>query len=767
MKAVDSSRTLQSSHEFKTMQFGIKSKNLGHIIGLLRDEIYSDKILAVIREYSCNAMDANVMSGRKNEPIVVTLPTRLSPEFRVRDYGDGLSEQEIEDIFISYGESTKRNTNDAIGFLGIGAKAGFAYNDNFLVVSYYDGMKTTYNCALDASNVGNCIVFSKERMSDSDKTGVEIIIPAKMGDCNHFLSAAKDFFKYWNMQPIFVNYADDFKNNTIENLLFSAKDGSWQILNANRHSYYNSAPSIAVMGGIPYPIDWNAFRPETAPEGLDLIKQCKCVMKFNIGELQFAPSREALQYTNATNASIARMVEKIAKELKDIVHQTFKDCKSLTQAMSLYGESFENYSSVFYGHKSYSIGLQWNNIPITTSFLDFSKVDSELGYNANGFGFNELNKLTGGKRTEYLHINNVYDHSSSGIVKKVRRSQHVGVKGGLMFVDVDIEKGVYERKAVAYLFDKHTDINKVVVLRFDKDKARTDTYTHFHLKCFDVVKYSDIKDQVKKTIVRVGRAGVGASNGGTSYVRRVRYISADSHYYNDKLEMSDDVDLSTATGYYFEMIDANPRFNNNFISVRDMSAKVRNLTTLALEVLKIKIPSVYGFGLQICTSSKLEKILKKNWVKIEDLEKNIHVALATSVKFKQWSAMHTALNKFDIENCDEFFELVKDLAKEVESKSNTIKDLKDSLVNYDIPTTARKDRLYEVIGSVCQNEKFVHLYKTEYDHIHSAMKLFMESYPMIRRYVVDKYNRWGSESHDMQMLANYVLLCDKHIKKTK
>jgi len=120
------------SDNFKSVSFGIKQDGLAHIFGVLRNQLYSDKILAVVREYSANAVDANVEAGKEDQAIVITAPNSFDPTFRVRDFGNGLNEEEIRDIYANYGESTKRKSNKFIGQLGLGSKSGFAYGDTFL-----------------------------------------------------------------------------------------------------------------------------------------------------------------------------------------------------------------------------------------------------------------------------------------------------------------------------------------------------------------------------------------------------------------------------------------------------------------------------------------------------------------------------------------------------------------------------------------------------------------------------------------------------------
>ena len=96
--------------------FTIDPRNLAHVVGLLRDA-YSDPIAAVLREYSVNAYDAHVEAGIPDKQVHITLPGRFDPTLKIRDFGRGLSEDQIESLFCSYGASSKRNSNDYTGCL--------------------------------------------------------------------------------------------------------------------------------------------------------------------------------------------------------------------------------------------------------------------------------------------------------------------------------------------------------------------------------------------------------------------------------------------------------------------------------------------------------------------------------------------------------------------------------------------------------------------------------------------------------------------------
>ena len=81
MITTSSQTTLKQSNDFESVSFGIKESGLSHIFNVLRNQLYSDKVLAVIREYSTNAVDAHIEVGQADKPIKVTLHTQMTPEF--------------------------------------------------------------------------------------------------------------------------------------------------------------------------------------------------------------------------------------------------------------------------------------------------------------------------------------------------------------------------------------------------------------------------------------------------------------------------------------------------------------------------------------------------------------------------------------------------------------------------------------------------------------------------------------------------------------
>ncbi len=86
--------------------------DIAFILDMFADKVYTHKERAVIRELACNAHDSHVIAGTQDIPFDVHLPTSLEPWFSLRDYGTGLEDHDIENIYGAIGVSTKRDSNE-------------------------------------------------------------------------------------------------------------------------------------------------------------------------------------------------------------------------------------------------------------------------------------------------------------------------------------------------------------------------------------------------------------------------------------------------------------------------------------------------------------------------------------------------------------------------------------------------------------------------------------------------------------------------------
>ncbi|MAG59216.1 hypothetical protein CMO96_00280 [Candidatus Woesebacteria bacterium] len=350
MKTRPQNKTFEEFGIQDSVSFGIKSSGLAHIFNVLRNQLYSDKITAVIREYSVNALDAHVEADIVDTPIEVTLPTQLNSLFKVRDYGKALNDEEIKDVYAFYGESTKRNTNDQVGMLGIGSKSAFSYGDNFLIDSYIDGKKHSYNAFIDPSQIGQIAKLHVEDTNEPD--GIEITIAVGPEDYDEFQRKAENLFRYFKVKPIIKGVGEDFINIEDE-VLFSGDNWYWR----KGEDSYRGGDAVAVMGGVAYPID----RYETDHEGEqgELLRD-NLVMEFDIGDLDIAASREKLQFTDYTKSSVKKRLVEVEKEIIAEVQKQFEGCKTLFDAKCLWNEVFDTTSGLHSLRGIIASKLEWN-----------------------------------------------------------------------------------------------------------------------------------------------------------------------------------------------------------------------------------------------------------------------------------------------------------------------------------------------------------------------------------------------------------------------
>jgi hypothetical protein len=305
-------RELQSSGVGASGSFGISLNDAAHIMKILRDTLYSDKILAVLREYSSNAWDSHRDAGKGDVPIKVTLPTAMHPTLSIRDYGNGLSQQDVFQVYTQYGASTKRNSDETVGMLGIGSKSGFAYSDTFTITSWHGGVKRIYVAALDKTEKG--VINQLHEEPCGDETGVEIQIAVRPHDIWEFEQKARRLFKFFHPRPdINTSLPPVPKKRLAAGTIYDGDDDG-------AHGW------VAVMGCVPYKLDLDQLRAGADHDGgvAEFLDELSGAVFFDIGEVTINASREELKYTDSTKASL---IEKFNLLVEDYVRTTLDEIK--------------------------------------------------------------------------------------------------------------------------------------------------------------------------------------------------------------------------------------------------------------------------------------------------------------------------------------------------------------------------------------------------------------------------------------------------------
>ena len=306
----------------EVVNMSIDPDAFAHIMSVLTD-LYSDPELAVLREYSTNAWDSHVEAG-VTRPIEVTLPSPLTPFLSIRDYGVGLDAEGIRSIYSQYGASTKRGSNDVVGMLGLGCKSALTYTDQFTVIGRKDGQEIQVAIGRDEDGAGSMTIVSH---TDTDEpNGVEVIIPARRQ--HNFNDLARSFFRFWQPERVLVNGAhpEPVKGLQLSDRLI--------VLEGEETNY-------VVMGGVPYPVasagGVGRFVQRDAKRGegeLSRLPGNRTVAAFvDIGEVNFTPSREALQLTRTTKDTLTRISDELTTTFHDKLAQSVADSKTTQDAV--------------------------------------------------------------------------------------------------------------------------------------------------------------------------------------------------------------------------------------------------------------------------------------------------------------------------------------------------------------------------------------------------------------------------------------------------
>ena len=283
-------------------------RNSAKAFNILSSGLYANKIRAIIRELSCNAVDSHTAAGRVDTPFNVHLPNALEPHFSIRDYGTGLSHDQVTNIYTTYFESTKTDSNLMIGALGLGSKSPFSYTDNFTVTAIKDGKKGIYTAFINEAGVPSIALMMTE---DTDEpSGVEVkFAVADRYDFDKFRREAREVYKYFGLKPV-VSGNSDF---TFELVDYESKD-----IIPGVHTYKNSGfKSVAIMGNIAYPIE--VPQADQSLGDLRNMLTCGLELHFGIGELDFQASREGLSYIPSTIEAVKRKLEAVNAALAVVI----------------------------------------------------------------------------------------------------------------------------------------------------------------------------------------------------------------------------------------------------------------------------------------------------------------------------------------------------------------------------------------------------------------------------------------------------------------
>lgn len=302
----------------------IDEKNLEMFI-LKALENYSFPIQTLIQEYVNNGKDSNREAGVPDHKMKIHVPTLTDAKLIIRDYGVGLDNDGIINVYRKLGTSTKGKENalssDLAGGYGAGAKIWIRYTDSCIIRAWKNGRKIEYLAHTANSKLGEYLLMSE---SDSDEpNGVEIEIALKeLSDIRQFENAIYRMFMFWKEKPEM--------NKTYKWPTIHYEDENFIFCQEHTLSKY----SISVDGTIyPIPESYGSLvQSKLLPKIKDI--KCKLVFKSKITDVfvpmnreQVADDAKLLNFLKGQGDNLDKAKENYLNSLLDKDFPTISDLR--------------------------------------------------------------------------------------------------------------------------------------------------------------------------------------------------------------------------------------------------------------------------------------------------------------------------------------------------------------------------------------------------------------------------------------------------------
>lgn len=326
MKIETGASATTSNIQSASRSFSIQAS--GKAFKVLSSSLYNHKILAVVREISSNARDAHAMVGKLDQPFLAKLPSMEDLHFTVRDYGPGLSPEDVMGMYTTYFGSTKTGDNDAMGGFGLGSKSPLSYATSFQVCTYWHGVKTTF-LAFQNDN-GEPDIYQLTQQDTSEPNGLEVIVPVNESDVRKFRTSAEHVYRHFGVPPtvqigrsvVTTGFDSKALDATIQREVMY-EDG----LCGRFYAFSGALSEItngavwAQMGDVIYPVVVNSIFDNQKADEVKIQRFFesgrfgKLIIECKIGELDLNAGREGLSYDRATIGRLKTILSMLHNKL--------------------------------------------------------------------------------------------------------------------------------------------------------------------------------------------------------------------------------------------------------------------------------------------------------------------------------------------------------------------------------------------------------------------------------------------------------------------
>lgn len=703
MRLSKEKETVETTEALATQAFHVREQDMGHLLEVLRKHMYRDPIYACVREICANARDAHREVGKPNLPIRVTLPTEMSQQIEIRDWGPGISPRRMGEIFLNYGASTKRRTNNLQGAFGLGSKSPLAYANQYSVITIYNGYERHYSAYIDESRCGRMDLV-KEIKTD-EPNGTRVIIPVKAGDFTRFAVALLKATRHWHtkwetgVRPDVRNFPSTLEYETET----SEFEGSNWDLSSLSYNNYNICSKV-ILDGIEYEI---RFEDIKVPSLKSLI-YLPLRLYFPTGKLSIAASRDELRYDDKTKTALINALNKVNKELREQITERLCQQKNLFDAE-----------------------LFWQDIP---SFLKSKEMPKW-----NGFKLLGLKRLVNEKDDidiKSFHIRFTLRRAKKDTVFTQQNCKEIiiGKHSKIFINDLQTNYGL-RRKVEAYLNGNTDDI--IYIIKFNDNETRKRWEDDMGLRHMPTMLASTIPDpprKKKQSVIKPTRIDIDAWVLDPTY--RGNYTDYD-HYFKPKTVLKD------PSEEHIYVVVSNRREKTFDNENRKLKAGICGLLYIKKIFPQTEIHMV---------SSHKAKFLGSNWVHLEDKILDQILDYIHMYNNEELDSFNNSVPKFIINS---YNNIIEDIIKRKKIKTNSplykLGNVQEEINKVDNIRSARDHFNYLI-----DPERDA---KTKPAPVLKLFEQIKQNYPLLYR--LDQYKLdWGDEC--IQEIIDYIEMVDNN-----
>lgn len=337
---------------------------------LILENLYKDPLGAVLRELTTNAVEAHQMAKSTDKKVAIQLPNLLNTDLIIRDFGTGLTDEEIEKYLNCLFSSSKSDDNNAMGGFGLGSKSPLALVDSFSLVSVKNGYQYDYMWIKEKGEIPTPIFQGKAKTTREN--GITITVPlgssAKVPLQNlqrHVAESANRQLFAFRENVMFVEDASVpysslvdisskiFTSTCVLDLPNISIYSDTQFTTNSNNYYYRqpTAKSYVQIGSVVYDYAFANISLDKLASLFTNLKNFVVNIKAPIGSLDLPMSREEVNMTDQNRTVISKAVENaiadIQKHITSLSFDSKTDAKGYYTQIKAYSASSSTTSLAF------------------------------------------------------------------------------------------------------------------------------------------------------------------------------------------------------------------------------------------------------------------------------------------------------------------------------------------------------------------------------------------------------------------------------------